>query len=38
MTQEADPPLTAVEDAGAVAWILTSTALVFLMTAGLGFF
>ncbi|CAE7556683.1 amt, partial [Symbiodinium sp. CCMP2456] len=38
MTQEADPPLTATEDAGAVAWILTSTALVFLMTAGLGFF
>ncbi|CAE7554909.1 amt [Symbiodinium natans] len=25
-------------DAGAVAWVLTSTALVFLMTAGLGFF
>ncbi|CAE7219361.1 amt [Symbiodinium sp. CCMP2592] len=38
MTQEADPPLTATEDAGAVAWVLTSTALVFLMTAGLGFF
>ncbi|CAE7193192.1 amt [Symbiodinium sp. KB8] len=35
---EADPPLTATEDAGAVAWVLTSTALVFLMTAGLGFF
>eukprot|EP00438_Fugacium_kawagutii_P011152 Skav200233 [mRNA] locus=scaffold2352:285086:286635:+ [translate_table: standard] len=34
----AEPPLTAVEDAGAVAWVLTSTALVFLMTAGLGFF
>eukprot|EP00438_Fugacium_kawagutii_P011157 Skav200238 [mRNA] locus=scaffold2352:294147:295605:+ [translate_table: standard] len=33
-----EPPLTAVEDAGAVAWVLTSTALVFLMTAGLGFF
>ncbi|CAE7360128.1 amt, partial [Symbiodinium microadriaticum] len=26
------------QDAGAVAWVLTSTALVFLMTAGLGFF
>ena len=38
MTQEADAPLTATEDAGAVAWVLTSTALVFLMTAGLGFF
>ena len=25
-------------NAGAVAWVLTSTALVFLMTAGLGFF
>ncbi|CAE7649240.1 amt1, partial [Symbiodinium sp. KB8] len=37
MTQ-ADAPLTATEDAGAVAWVLTSTALVFLMTAGLGFF
>ena len=35
---EADAPLTATEDAGAVAWVLTSTALVFLMTAGLGFF
>lgn len=34
----AEPPLTAVEDAGAVAWVLTSAALVFLMTAGLGFF
>ena len=35
----ANPALT--EDAvspGAVAWVLTSTALVFLMTAGLGFF
>jgi len=35
---EANAPLTATEDAGAVAWVLTSTALVFLMTAGLGFF
>ena len=35
----AHPALT--EDAvntGAVAWVLTSAALVFLMTAGLGFF
>mmetsp|Transcript_13578 Transcript_13578/g.32395 ORF Transcript_13578/g.32395 Transcript_13578/m.32395 type:complete len:432 (+) Transcript_13578:47-1342(+) len=35
----ANPELSeAAVDAGAVAWVLTSTALVFLMTAGLGFF
>ena len=34
-----NPALTeAAVDGGAVAWVLTSTALVFLMTAGLGFF